>query len=365
MKQKNDIIKLGDIGGNIEKVLSQPATRREFLRKTGLATLTLPMLGLLGLVSKTTKAVGPNDPGCNVCDFACQAQCRDDCDTTCQNECGSQCSVACTGSCDGSCDAMCGDCDTSCGGCGGSCGSCLGGGGGGQGGDGCEECDGSCSRNCASSASSHPSNSGGCEATAVDVSAYSTQYGCFQGYAERCTPNKIFPFATGTDFIDGLKDITTEHGEIGNLYIFSHAWWYLSASGTNHDGGFFGGGSNNSGFYGNSNYGGHSNHRTLMHLQQEMNNNTIKFEAGKRIFLEGCHVGEIGDFVKDLASITDRKVEAACGSSIEKPGPGSQPEYFESAPEHQVEKDDSNYDGWIRVDKDGNIDKLGTNLYVW
>ncbi len=193
----------------------------------------------------------------------------------------------------------------------------------------------------------------------ASVSAYSTQQGVFAGYAQRCTPGKMFAFATGKQFLEGLVAKTTEYGQIGDLYIFSHAWSYQSQSGATHNGGFYGGGPDNSGFYGSPSYLDHADARTLAHLQTAINNGTIKFAPDKKIFLEGCHIGEIGTFVAGLSQMTGRVIISACGGSEEKTD-GNGKIYFQSAPRVWEEQVDPDYDGWL-----SGATQLGENLYVW
>lgn len=193
----------------------------------------------------------------------------------------------------------------------------------------------------------------------ASVSAYSTQEGVFAGYAQRCTPGRTFAFATGKEFLQGLATKTTEYGQIGDLYIFSHAWSYHSVTGTIHNGGFYGGGPAESGFYGTASVIDYADARTLAHLQSAINNGTIKFAPDKKIFLEGCHIGEIGTFVAGLAQITGRVIISACGGSEEKTDANGKM-YFQSAPDVWEELQDPDYDGWL-----SGSTQIGANLYVW
>ena len=193
----------------------------------------------------------------------------------------------------------------------------------------------------------------------TNVSAYSTQEGCFAGYAQNCTPGRTFAFETGKEFLQGLTTKTTEYGQLGDLYIFSHAWNYQSVFGNAHNGGFYGGGPAESGFYGTASVLDHADARTLAHLQTAINNGTIKFAPGKKIFLEGCHIGEIGTFVAGLAQITGRVVISACGGSDEMTDANGKI-YFRSAPRVWEELQDPDYDGWLSGDA-----QIGANLYVW
>jgi len=180
----------------------------------------------------------------------------------------------------------------------------------------------------------------------IDISACSTQEGCFAGYGQRCTPDNWFSFTTGKDFLDGLVDKTTENGKIGDLYIFSHAWLYNSAAGRAHNGGFYGNPANNSGFYGSPRAGDHADARYLSDLQTAINNGTIKFASKKHIFLEGCHIGEIGTFVAELAGMTGRTITSCCGESSED-GIGSNWVRFHSGPANWEERTNPDYDGWL------------------
>lgn len=146
-----------------------------------------------------------------------------------------------------------------------------------------------------------------------------------------------------------MEDATTEHGKIGHLYIFSHAWKcrHHDDFGQPRNGGFYGGGPNKSGFYGQTLAGDHSDARTLNDLQTAIDDEKIKFASGKKIFLEGCHIGEIGTFVTELANITGRTVESACGNSSEYET-GSDYVEFSAGAHCTLEKDDPDYDLWLR-----------------
>ena len=193
----------------------------------------------------------------------------------------------------------------------------------------------------------------------ADVYAYSTSEGCFAGYAQQCTPGRTFGFDTGRDFIDGLVNKTATYGMLGDVNVFSHAWVYQSSFGVTHNGGFWGGGPNASGFYGTTVTGDHADARTLANLQTALNNWTIKLFPGRRIFLEGCHIGEIGTFVSALSTMTSRQVISACGSSSEMTD-GTGHIYFSSGPENQAELTDTDYDGWLK-----GATQVGGSVYAW
>ncbi len=78
-----------------------------------------------------------------------------------------------------------------------------------------------------------------------------------------------------------------------------------------------------------------------------MNAETIKFASGKKIFLEGCHIGEIGTFAAQLASMTGRIVERSYGASSEN-ATGTDWVKFSSRPETSAEAIDPDYDMWKR-----------------
>jgi len=196
-------------------------------------------------------------------------------------------------------------------------------------------------------------------AVKVNVSAYSTQEPCFGGYAAQCTPGKTYSFGTGKDFIQGLIEMTTTYGFVGDIHVFSHAWLYQSASGIAHNGGFYGAGPNNSGFYGSASPGDHVDSRTLADLQNVINFGSVKLCLGGKIFLEGCHIGEIGTFVTQLATITGRPVISACGASSEQIDVAGKI-YFNSGAENQAELTDPDYDGWLK-----NGVQIGANYYAW
>lgn len=180
----------------------------------------------------------------------------------------------------------------------------------------------------------------------IDISACSTQKGCFDGYGQRCTGSNRYLFSTGKEFLEGLVSATAANGRIGNLYVFSEGWGYRSSSGASHNGGFYGDPSNGSGFYGTECYGDHSDARYLSDLESAMSSEQIRFAPNKEIFLEGCHIGEVGSFAGELASMTNRTVTAACGGSSEE-AIGNNWVKFRSVPINWDELQDSDYDGWL------------------
>ena len=72
-----------------------------------------------------------------------------------------------------------------------------------------------------------------------------------------------------------------------------------------------------------------------------------------------CNIGEIGDFVVSLRTMTSRTIISACGNSAEKTDALGD-FYFQSAPANAAEKADSDYDGWL----EGNA-QVGKNMYMW
>lgn len=185
----------------------------------------------------------------------------------------------------------------------------------------------------------------------VDVSAYATSHSYFAGYADRLSRPK-FPFATGKEFLEGLAAATAEYHGIRNLYVFSHAWHYHSPDGISHGGGFLG---NypvfpQSGFYGQKIAGDHADARQLSDLSTLVASESIKFitpppNTYLKLFLEGCHVDEIGSFAASFASLVNRSVTAACGASSEyNLTPTSVT--FRSAAENSAESTDPDWDRW-------------------
>ena len=189
----------------------------------------------------------------------------------------------------------------------------------------------------------------------VDISVYSTQEGCFAGYAQRATGANIHSFTTGSEVITALINATSTHCSIGNLYIFSHAWLYNSQFGQEHSGGLFGGGDDRAGFYGQKIADDDPEARDLTDLQNAINAGTIRFadDGTLRIFLEGCRIGVTGStislpssFVTQLGSITGRVVVSACAGSSEYALQTNSVK-FRSAPDPYEELIDGIYDGWI------------------
>lgn len=182
-----------------------------------------------------------------------------------------------------------------------------------------------------------------------DWSAYSTQNGCFEGYATRATGENKFSFATGKEFLEGLVDACENGTSIGKLYVFSHGWVYQSTSGAAHGGGFYGGGPDDSGFYGTEQATDDGDARYICEgwpsLQSLINDGVAVFAEDCKIFMEGCHVGEIGDFASWLGSTTGCTIAAAYGISFEH-AIGSDFVEFESGPGNLAEKNDPDYDKW-------------------
>jgi hypothetical protein len=197
--------------------------------------------------------------------------------------------------------------------------------------------------------------------TVVDISACGKTEGCFEGYGQRVTGSNRYLFGTGKEFLDGLVQATSDNGSIGNLYIFSHAWLYQSSTGISHGGGFWGQGSGDPSlayFNGQTISGDHADARDLDDLEALINNESIRFAPDCIIFIEGCHVGEIGSFVSNLSSLTGRTIISAYGDSTEYEL-GTNWVKFRSAPENSAESNNPDYDGW----KSGSTE-LGTYITV-
>jgi hypothetical protein len=198
-----------------------------------------------------------------------------------------------------------------------------------------------------------------------NVSAYSTQYGCFAGYAERCTGNSRFAFATGKDLIDGLAAKTNTDGSVGNLYIFCDAWEYQSTAGAQHDGGVYGGGPNWSGFYGQAVEGDHADSRTLADLQTAIDNGTIRFARKCKLNCSGCRVYLTGNFWANLKTAAGADSATACCIGSEERTDGEDKMYFEAVNGSTAEQNDNTiYHGWRR-NGPGGVTDLGTDMYFW
>lgn len=190
------------------------------------------------------------------------------------------------------------------------------------------------------------------------ISAYATSDGCFAGYAQRCTGNRRFPFSSGKDFLDGLAEMTEKYGFIADINVFSHAWSYQSSSGIMHGGGFWGSGGD-CGFYGVTNSTDHSDARTLADLSAAISSGRIKLWDEGRVFVEGCHIGEIGSFASGLSSITGRGLICACGNVDEQTDSDGKM-FFRSAPGTFDESTNPDYDGWLESGS-----QTGSSFYAW
>ena len=370
MKQKNDIIKPGDIGENIKDFLIQPSTRREFLRKSTLATVALPMLGLLGLASKVS--------ACDVCTGGCAGfdagfngplkDCYGNvCQGNCGYGCGGLCSKDCTGGCTPNAPGGCSDCGHSSSGGGGCADNAYGG---------CPDCQGTCSRGCSSGANKVYSEIIGDanHISAWTVNGAGNNKWNFQSYAKATTPNNLIHFSSGSVFMKKLRASYRESGPIGDIYIYSHAWIYDSFDGKTREGGFYsnapGSGNINWGLYGKLAKGDKTQYaRIINDIVESIDNNMLKLKDNGVFYFVGCHLGEIGFFASKLAEITNRKIYCACGSvnhvaaftkEIEDKG------LFESRPAPETDEHiENDYDYWVRVYPSGNSDKLGNELRIF
>ncbi|MDT8902421.1 hypothetical protein [Anaeroselena agilis] len=136
-------MKGSDRGGEATPTAGGELTRRDFIKRAGLA---LPSIALLGFGSLAEGAVfgqdaengaGPPAAGADKADgYSPQRSgCNWACAGSCAGQCGGRCSYGCEGSCRGTCYQTCtGSCQNTCrGSCSASCGS---------------GCSGTCTRGC-------------------------------------------------------------------------------------------------------------------------------------------------------------------------------------------------------------------------